>query len=213
MSTAFTSADGSTTGGSTTGGSITGGSITGGSTTGGSTTVVETTTPTTFVSESEEMPVASCDCVEDNGDGPRFSQALCGWSPCGRIEFNCNAGDNEDSCDPNGGGTLDVDAVDCALAVLVAGEPAYIEYYETPNAGFSYARGLIKIGEGRKGVTHRWHGVDLATSYGAVEVSSLRDADYFVGCQAKAPLERYACLKQWTQGSVLETCAEAPEMF
>ena len=49
---------------------------------------------------------------------------------------------------------------------------------------------------------------DLYIQLGAIEVLVLKPAEYFVGCKALTdPRERYACLKAWTEGPAIETCA------
>lgn len=177
-------------------------------------TIAATTQPT-GANDTEVVPVADCTCVvEDAGTFGepylRFSFEMCGWSPCGSIELGCDMGKPVDDpfCANQGSPILDVEAVDCALDVLIAGAPAYLDYVETPDSGWSDARGFVKIGEGRMALAMTSTREDLYIQLGAIEVLLLKPTEYFVGCKALAdPRERYACLKAWTEGPAIDTCA------
>ncbi len=177
-------------------------------------TIAATTQPT-GANDTEVVPAADCTCVVEDIDNfgypyLRFSFETCGWSPCGSIELACDQGEPvaDPFCTYHGSPILDVEAVDCALDVLVAGTPAYLDYVETPDGGFSDARGFVKIGEGRMALTMTSTREDGDNRFSAIEVLALKPAEYFVGCKALAdPRKRYECLKAWTEGPAIETCA------
>lgn len=179
-----------------------------------SATVEQTTQPTTDAQGDEAAQQASCDCVivSDTDDGHGYYDSdLCGGPPCGEIELECNleSGQEHPFCVFGGSPILDFEALDCSLDLLISGIPSLVVYRETPDDGFIYAGGLVKIGVGRLGLTHRYAGVDLGVNLSAHEVAPLRDAAYFEGCKAMADgYERYECLKDWTTGAPLVTCDE-----
>jgi len=177
-------------------------------------TIAATTQPT-GANDTEVVPVADCTCVvEDLGTFGepylRFSFETCDWSPCGSIELGCDVGKpvEDPFCGDHKSPILDVEAVDCALDVLIAGTPAYLDYSETPDGGQFGTRGYVKIGEGRRALAMTEIREDHYMQFSAIEVLVLKPAEYFVGCKALAdPRERYACLKAWTEGPALEVCA------
>lgn len=176
---------------------------------------IAATTQLTGANDTEVVPVADCTCVVEDIDDfgepyLRFSFETCSWSPCGEIELGCDQEEPEgdEFCVNWGNPILDIKAVDCSLDVLIAGTPAYLRYVESPDGGFSDARGFVKIGEGRIALAMTSTRFDLEFHLGAIEILELKPAEYFVGCKALAdPRERYECLKEWITGPALETCA------
>ncbi len=154
----------------------------------------------------------ACDCLAEADGQIYVDTSLCPPVLCGQIELRCEGIEPDQHPFCTSGGTLvvDSDIIDCALDKLVHGTPGLLEYWETPDMGVVYAGGFVEIGAARMGLTQTYEGEDLSGTQSATEVVPLRDPSYFVACQALAePLDRYKCLKDWTGGPAVATCAPA----
>ena len=176
-----------------------------GATSGGATdetlpTIQATTEPTTNASDTMVTLDATCDCVRNHGT---YDVETCGWGPCGTIEINCHYEDSP----PCHAATLDLEALDCALDLLIAGTPGVVAYHTYIPEG--YEQGLLKIGQGHTGVAQTQYQYDLGYGASDFEVIQLRAPEYFQSCKDLAdPSERYLCLQDWALGSAHVICAE-----
>lgn len=169
---------------------------TGGATTTGLTSVEGTTEPTTQASDTEVSPVVSCDCaIPDGWQIDSYDVEACGWGPCGSIEFE--------------EGVLDVVALDCALEMLIEGTPGVVHHRTIEGGGFLDQGGFVRIGEGRRGLSRIWDQEDLGCVVYALEMIELKDAAYLSECKAMPDArDRYACLTNWSAGTIGERCAD-----
>ena len=179
---------------------------------GASTSVEDTTAATTHVSASGDAQHATCDCRRPDGQGPlSYDWVHCGWGPCGTIEFDCGgAGWNEERCVAGGAPRLDVTAVDCALDLLERGEPGLVHYTASPIPS-EFREAFVKIGADRAGLTQSLRIIDLIGSTSDLEIITLRDAEYFRGCQRLPdPFDRFTCLTDWSDDEVQAVCPPLP---
>jgi hypothetical protein len=151
-----------------------------------------------------------CHCLAEADGGYYVDTSLCLANSCGQIEMRCEGTEQDQHpfCVWGGTPVVDPDLVDCALDKLVHGTPGLLEYAETPETWEVYSGGFVEIGAARMGLAQTYAGEDLSGTESATEVVPLRDPGYFVACQALAePLDRYQCLKDWTDGPAVATCA------
>lgn len=174
----------------------TGAATTDTSTTSGLTSVELTTEPTTHASDTEVSPEVSCECAAPDGLNywlGSYDAAACGWGPCGSIEFDSEV--------------LDVEALDCALEMLIAGTPGLV-HHELSGTQL-YEGGFVRIAADRRGLSRTWEQEDLGCTTYPLEMIQLKEPDYFAGCKALAdPRDRYACLRDWSAGPLGEVCIE-----
>jgi hypothetical protein len=168
-----------------------------------------TTSAMTHASDTD-LPPSGCVCVRsDDRNEESYDWETCGWGPCGTIELGCAAQDGFGACDP-GPLLLDVEALDCALELLITGAPGMVHYERTFDSHYSGDGGFVRVAEGRLGLSRTWFWEDLGGSDSELTVVTLRDPAYFADCKAKPdPYDRYRCMQDWAQGSPLAVCDDA----
>lgn len=191
-------------------------------TTTGETTIeaatIEATTVESSTTEAVD-PGDPCACIDPDATGSSNS-CTCARNPCGRIDAGC-AGEADADGDPENGSACgagatftvpDEAALDCALDLLISGQPGYIEYYFSPDQGLSGNGAFVGVRPGREGLMQTWKDDDLINLWSGAGVVPLKDAAYFEGCKAEAVLEaRYWCTVAWSTEEPPAQCMEPGE--
>lgn len=185
-----------------------------------STTTTSTTTGDTTTDTGEPDPL--CDCIDVGEFGN--SSYSCGAGACGLINPPCvpdESGTSDDGGDEfgdefgdEGGGidctlTPDAEQIDCALDLLIAGEPAVVKWRSSTDQGFSEYGGFVQILPERQGLTRSWQLVDIGGEESAAGFVALRPAAYFEGCKdLSTARERFYCMRDWTDEEPGMQCDE-----
>ena len=168
----------------------------------------------TTLDTSTGAPDPLCECISTIDFGGQ--SYTCGSGACGLIDPPCVEGDTDTDTDTDtdGFGDCDIDVdeaqIDCALDLLIAGEPGVVKWVYSSDQGFSTSGGFVQILPERQGLTRTWSFVDLSGEDSAAGVVPLRPADYFQGCKdLPTGAQRFGCMTDWSEDEPTAQCDEA----
>lgn len=181
-----------TTGDATTGAPTTG--TTGDATTGDATTGEPTTTGAD----------PACACIDPEEFG--HESYVCEPGPCALVSVTCDpeSGGMDVACGGSGTATLAVEALDCAIDQLIAGEPGMIRYLVSDGFG---GEGAFIVPGPDEVLMRRNSYLDNSASEGPAGFVTLKNPAYFTGCKAEPdPQLRFLCFKEWSDEEPEPTC-------
>lgn len=180
--------------------------------TGPDPTTGPSTNSTTDTGTSTGEPDPACECIDPSAFGNL--SFTCGAGACGLLNLSCFSSDGDtdtdtgdwSDCEPE----FDDAQIDCALDLLIAGEPGSVvtwRYSADPSA--TESGGFVQVFADRQGLTRTFSRHDLSGDDSAAGVVPLRAADYFQGCKDLPTVgARFACLKDWSEQEPAPQCDE-----
>ena len=103
---------------------------------------------------------------------------------------------------------LDEAALDCALDLLISGQPGFIEHSSTT---YNSSDGAWLQISATGALTRRFGVYDLGGNEGAVGPVKLKSKAYFEGCKAEPDVQqRYLCFVAWTDDAEPAALCDEP---
>jgi hypothetical protein len=193
-------------------------------TTGTSTTTTSTTTTTAPTSggdpPSAGTTAAACgaggidDCccfeVSDGADQPILGiVCIAEDSPCAAPQARCPGAQTQ--CEAADLVVTSADGLECALDMLVSGEPGLLAWGVDASDGVHGSAHSLFVQADRTAFVSMYAYDDVDYTYGPVERRGLQPASFFDACLANSDSERFACLEQAVAGPATETCVDGFE--
>jgi hypothetical protein len=128
--------------------------------------------------------------------------------PCPDIELHCEHAVFFDGC-PDLFTKCDA-AIDCALEVLITGEPAGVRWWRRDEGYSTYESELYLAGDGTGFLSH-FFAEDLSAGFDTIDRKQLASVEFFAACkQRPTPIERFECIENALIGypidEPVETC-------